>query len=78
MDSGKVKAIMDWPAPQKDGDLRSFLGLANYYRKFIQGYSKKVSPLTDLLKKEAKWEWSDECAKAFQKLKVSGACIKVA
>ena len=71
MDEGKIKAIMEWPAPKKVAELRSFLGLANYYRKFIKGYSKKVSALTDLLKKEQKWIWSEACEEAFQKLKVA-------
>ena len=52
MDKGKVQAIMEWPVPRKMTDLRSFLSLANYYRRFIKGYSKNVSPLTDLLKKD--------------------------
>ena len=52
MDKGKVQAIMEWSVPTKVMELRSFLGLANYYRKFIKGYSKMVSPLTDLLKKD--------------------------
>jgi hypothetical protein len=69
MDERKVKAIIDWPVLSKVPDLRSFLGLANYYRRFIMGYSKKVSPLTDLLKKEQKWEWTTECQEAFDKLK---------
>lgn len=69
MDEGKVKAIIDWSAPSKVPELRSFLGLANYYRRFIKGYSKKVSPLTDLLKKSQKWEWTSECQDAFDKLK---------
>ena len=51
-------------------ELRSFLGLANYYKKFIQGYSKKVAPLTDLLKNDKKWVWTDACQEAFEKLKV--------
>ena len=71
MDEGKVQAILDWPAPSKVTELRSFLGLANYYRKFIQGYSKKVAPLTDLLKKDKKWVWADACQEAFDKLKVA-------
>ena len=71
MDERKVKAIVDWPAPSKVPDLRSFLGLANYYRRFIKGYSKKVSPLTDLLRKNQKWEWTDECQGAFDKLKMA-------
>lgn len=46
MDTKKVQAIVDWPAPSKVPELRSFLGLANYYRKFIEGYSKKTpSPI---------------------------------
>ena len=52
-------------------ELKSFLGLANYYRMFIQGYSKKVAPLTDLLKKDKKWVWTDACQEAFDKLKVA-------
>ena len=44
-----MQAIVDWQAPRHVKDLRSFLGLANYYRKFIAGYSKKAAALTDLL-----------------------------
>ena len=55
--------------PNKATKLRSFLSLANYYRRFIKGYSKIVCPLTDLLKKERKWEWDTECQAAFKKLK---------
>ena len=58
MDPKKVQAIVDWQAPRHVKDLRSFLGLANYYRKFIAGYSKKAATLTDLLKKDIKWVWS--------------------
>ena len=47
-----MKTIRDWPAPTKVTELRSFLGLANYYRRFIMGYSKIASSLTDLLKKK--------------------------
>lgn len=65
----KVKAILEWPTPTKVTELRSFLGLANYYRRFIEGYSKKVVVLTDLLKKDQKWFWSPDCQMAFDKLK---------
>ena len=61
MDKGKVQAIMEWSVPTKVTELRSFLGLANYYRRFIKGYSKRVSPLTDLLKKDNPWDWSMQC-----------------
>ncbi|KAL0301976.1 UNVERIFIED_CONTAM: Retrovirus-related Pol polyprotein from transposon.6 [Sesamum radiatum] len=50
-------------------DLRSFLGLANYYRRFIKKYSKIVNPLTDLLRKDQKWEWTISCDDAFRLLK---------
>ena len=69
MEERKVKAILEWPTPTGLADLRSFLGLANYYRRFIQGYSRMASPLTDLLKKGQPWEWSESCQDAFDKLK---------
>ncbi|KAL0463380.1 UNVERIFIED_CONTAM: Retrovirus-related Pol polyprotein from transposon.6 [Sesamum latifolium] len=69
MDSQKVKSVVDWGIPSKVTDLRSFLGLANYYRRFIMGYSKIVNPLTDLLKKDQKWEWTVACYDAFRLLK---------
>lgn len=56
------------PAPTKVSELRSFLGLANYYCKFINGYSKRVAPLTDLLKNEKSWVWLKECKEAFDRL----------
>ena len=58
MDPKKVQAIVEWQAPPHVKDLRSFLGLANYYKKFIAGYSKRAAALTDLLKKDIKWVWS--------------------
>ncbi|KAK2973869.1 hypothetical protein RJ640_029685 [Escallonia rubra] len=69
MDEEKVKAIKEWEAPTKVSELRSFLGLANYYRWFIKGYSAKAAPLTDLLKKGKTWEWSKRCQFAFEWLK---------
>ncbi|KAK3028842.1 hypothetical protein RJ639_037686 [Escallonia herrerae] len=69
MDKEKVKAIKEWEAPTKISELRSFLGLANYYQRFIKGYSAKAAPLMDLLKKEKMWEWSKRCQSAFEGLK---------
>ena len=69
MDKGKVQAIMEWTVPTKVTKLRSFLGLANYYKRFIKGYSKRVSPLTNLLKKDNSWDWSMQCQMAFEGLK---------
>jgi len=59
MDPMKVQAIVEWAAPATVSDLRSFLGLANYYRRFIKDYSKVAAPLSDLLKKNWKWNWTD-------------------
>ncbi|KAI5681781.1 hypothetical protein M9H77_03009 [Catharanthus roseus] len=50
-------------------ELRSFLGLMNYYRRFIKGYSARAAPLTDLLKKNRPWAWSEDCQRAFEDLK---------
>ncbi|CAA0831752.1 Uncharacterized mitochondrial protein AtMg00860 [Striga hermonthica] len=62
---------MEWEAPTKVTELRSFLGLVNCYRRFIQGYSSRAAPLTNLLKKGKPWVWSDECQRAFDDLKVA-------
>ena len=69
MDPDKVKAIQDWKTPASLTELRSFLGLANYYRRFIKGYSEKVLPLTELLKKTTCWKWTTSCQEAFDKVK---------
>ncbi|XP_044510183.1 uncharacterized protein LOC123228802 [Mangifera indica] len=69
MDERKVTAIVEWTAPTKVSELRSFLGLANYYRRFVRDYSKIVAPLTDLLKKDKPWGWTEECAQAFARVK---------
>ena len=66
MDPRKTAAIADWPRPKDAHQLRSFLGLATYFRRFVQGYSKLVSPLTDLLKGDAPWVWSERCQSAFE------------
>ena len=68
MDENKVRAIREWSEPSILKELRSFLGLANYYRRFIKGYSKMVAPLTDLLKKDQVWQWNLECQAAFDEL----------
>ncbi|XP_012844529.1 PREDICTED: uncharacterized protein LOC105964566 [Erythranthe guttata] len=68
MDGAKIKAITEWEPPTKVTELRSFLGLINYYRRFIKGYSARAAPLTDLLKKNKTWEWPDSCQRAFEDL----------
>ena len=66
MASDKIKSILDWPEPRKVKDIQSFLGFANFYRCFIQGYSDIVVPLTRLTRKEVTWDFSDVCRKSFQ------------
>ncbi|KAA0041498.1 uncharacterized protein E5676_scaffold205G001550 [Cucumis melo var. makuwa] len=65
----KIVAIRDWTVPKSVSELRSFLGLANYYRRFVEGFSKRASPLTELLKKDVYWNWDPECQAAFDGLK---------
>jgi hypothetical protein len=65
----KVTAVKEFPAPNNVKELRSFLGLANYYRKFIESYSKTTSVLTKLLQKNVEYNWTTECQSAFDELK---------
>ena len=73
----KVKVVIEWPKPNDIHDLRSFLGLASYYRKFIRGFSEIARPLTLLTRKGAKWEWSESQRKAFNTLKLTLATAPV-
>ena len=65
----KVKAVREWPKPNGVRDIRSFLGLASYYRRFIKDFSKIAHPLTDLTKEKIKFRWKDPEIAAFWKLK---------
>jgi len=69
VDPQKVKAIIEWPRPTNVTEIRSFLGLAGYYRRFLKDFSKIASPLTNLLKKANKFEWTKKCEKAFRELR---------
>ena len=69
VDPSKIEAIQDWKRPERVTEIRSFLGLAGYYRRFIKDFSKIVVPLTSLTKKGVKYIWSDKCEASFQKLK---------
>jgi len=68
-DPAKIKAIQSFPIPENIHKLRSFLGLCNYYRKFIKNYAIITAPLHRLLQKDAKFEWTDEADIAFNELK---------
>jgi len=72
VDPQKIAIVKDWPTPQNVHELRAFLGLANYFRRFIQGYSAIALPLTNLLKHDYKWgsdTWTPGCQQAFNALK---------
>ena len=69
MDPSKVKTIQDWPEPRKVKDIQSFLGFANFYRRFISDYSKIVVPLTRLTRKGVPWSFTDAARKSFEALK---------
>jgi hypothetical protein len=68
-DPAKVKTVLEYQVPQTNKNIKSFLGLSGYYRKFIESYSAKAKPLTNLLKKDIKFNWTDECQKSFDNLK---------
>ena len=67
----KVKAVVEWPQPSSVKDVRSFLGLASFYKRFIEGFSPKASALTDLTKAGNNWAWGDHEEQAFRELKRS-------
>ncbi|GJT47142.1 reverse transcriptase domain-containing protein [Tanacetum coccineum] len=69
MDPSKIKAMKSWKAPTTPSEVRSFLGLAGYYRRFIENFSKIAKPFTSLTQKNQKYEWGEKQEKAFQTLK---------
>jgi hypothetical protein len=69
VDPAKVEAIMEWPAPTNVTEVHSFMGLAGYYRRFVEGFSKIANPITELQKKNKKFVWTEKCAKHFGGLK---------
>jgi hypothetical protein len=70
VDPSKVKDILEWSSPTTVHQVRSFLGLAGYYRRFIPDFSKIVKPIMGLLKNDTKFDWSSKCNEAFEQLKV--------
>jgi hypothetical protein len=69
MDPAKVQVINDWPEPRKVREVQSFLGFANFYRRFIRNYSEITLPLVHLTRKSTKWDFSDKCRQSFESLK---------
>ena len=65
----KIQAILEWKAPINAKEIRGFLGMAGYYRRFIEGFSKIAGPMTKLLRKNTPFEWTEKCEESFQTLK---------
>ena len=68
-DPTKIQAVVDWKRPTTVTEVRSFLGLAGYYRRFIKGFAQLAAPLTQLTRKGTKFIWDDKCEENFQELK---------
>ncbi|WMV08601.1 hypothetical protein MTR67_001986 [Solanum verrucosum] len=69
VDTQKIEGVKTWPRPMTPTEVRSFLGLAGYYRRFIEGFSSLSTPLTKLTQKAAKFQWTEACEHSFQELK---------
>nr|GEY48739.1 putative reverse transcriptase domain-containing protein [Tanacetum cinerariifolium] len=69
VDPVKIESVKDWASPKSPTEIRQFLGLAGYYRRFIEGFSKIAKPMTKLTQKKVKFEWGDKQEAAFQLLK---------
>jgi len=70
MQKEKVEGVLNWPAPRNIKEVYKFLGLVNYYRRFIKDFARLVALLHVLVRKEQKWKWEREQEKAFERLKV--------
>ena len=69
VDPEKIREIEDWPVPKDVTDVRSFMGITGYYRRFIEGFSRIANPITSLQKKGKKFDWNSKCEESFKKLK---------
>ena len=69
MDPAKIESIKDWASPKTPTEIRQFLGLVGYYRRFIEGFSKIAKLMTKLTQKGVKFDWGDKEEEAFQLIK---------
>ena len=69
VDPSKIQDVLNWKAPTSVPEIRSFLGLAGYYRRFVPDFSKISRSMTELLKKGVKFVWDDKCEQSFQTLR---------
>ena len=65
VDPEKVEVVMSWGRPKSVFEIRSFLGLIGYYKRFIEDFSRLAAPMTRLTRKEVKFDWDDRCEEAF-------------
>ena len=68
-DPAKIKVVQEWPTPTSRTEVKSFLGLAGYYRRFVPGFSEKARPLNQLTEKGQRFQWSEACESSFQALR---------
>jgi hypothetical protein len=68
-DPEKLKAVREWPTPKDQHEIRSFLGLCTYYRRFISGFANIAKPLTKLMEQRQAFQWTPEVEAAFQTIK---------
>ena len=71
MCADKLEAVAKWPTPRNKSDIASFLGLAGYYRRFIEHFAERTLPMSELLKQAAEWSWGEEQQQSFQDLKAA-------
>jgi len=69
VDPSKIQDVLNWKTLESVSEIRSFLGLAGYYRQFVPKFSKIARPMTELLKKGVRFSWDDKCEQAFQTLR---------
>jgi len=69
MEKEKVEGVLSWPEPKNVKNVRKFLGLANYYRRFIKDFARVARPMNMLMRKDEKWRWEEAQQKAFDELK---------
>ena len=69
VDPKKIEVVVEWKPPRNVTEVRSFLGLASYYRRFVKGFSMATTHMMRLLQKNVKYEWSEKCQRSFDKLK---------
>ena len=69
VDPQKIEAVVNWKPPKNVSEVKSFLGLEGYYRKFVEGFSRIAASLNKLTRKDVKYDWVDACQQSFEELK---------